>query len=164
MNTWKESNLLREQAKSRSSIQNTIESTSYVRLEHLAKLFYYRDVDTYDFRVWVTSARKGIETLSLLKGSKATLDSKTIYAWAFGEYLDNWDNLIRDIIESINFSYKDLPDIKNLDTEKFKNFCSDYFLEASNKLSTKRNFSSWEANDLIKELLIKYPLEEKIND
>ena len=75
--------------------------------------------------------------------------------------MDNWDNLIRDIIESINFSYKDLPDIKNLDTEKFKNFCSDYFLEASNKLSTKRNFSSWEANDLIKELLIKYPLEEK---
>ena len=161
MNTRKESNLLREQAKPRSSIQNIIESTSYVRLEHLVKLFYYRDVDTYNFRVWVTSARKGIETLSLLKGSKATLDSKSIYACAFGEYLDDWDILIRDIIESINFSYKDLPDIKNLDTEEFKNFCSDYFLEASNKLSTKRNFSSWEDNDLIKELLIKYQVEEQ---
>ena len=164
MNTRKESNLLRKQAKSRSSIQNTIESTSYVRFEHLAKLFYYRDIGISHFREWVTSARKGLEFIPLLKGKNTILDSKTLYEWAFEEYVDDWDTLIRDIIESINFSYKDLPDIKNLDTEKFKNFCSDYFLEASNKLSTKRNFSSWEANDLIKELLIKYPLEEKIND
>lgn len=160
MNIWKYSNLLREQAKSRSSMKNTIESTSYVRLEHLAKLFYYRDIDTYDFIGWVTSARKGIGTLPLLKGSKATLNPKTIYEWAFGEYVDGWDNLVGDIIDNINFSYKDLPDIENLDTEKFKNFCSDYFMEASKRLSVKRRFPPIEASDLIEELLKKYPLEE----
>lgn len=164
MNTRKESNLLREQAKSRSSIQNTIESTSYVRFEHLAKLFYYRDIGISHFRGWVTSARKGLEFIPLLKGKNTILDSKTLYEWAFEEYVDDWDNLIKNIIKNINFSYENLPDIKNPNKEEFKNFCSDYFLEVSKILSTERGFSSWEANDLIKELLIKYPLEEKIND
>ena len=152
---------LKEFSRKRSEVINELKFLRSRLIEHLLKLYYYRDRDD-DTPGWVEEVRAYLgKTYKVKKprGKDAYLPAEEIYAEVLGKDLDSFDDHHSSYVESFPFEKDEngltLPEVsKDPTAEKF---CIDYVKWASELLSQKGSVSLPEVEREIEKLWKKYP-------
>jgi hypothetical protein len=138
-----------------ASILRDIKGYNAKRLEHLLKLFYYRE-DTKDFNGWIGSVASSPSFIESRSRVKAYPKKELIFraTWVVMEdtFL-NKEELFRENFEEDITDYA-LPS-QSLNS---RDFCAEYHAWFSEKLSLVGKTPRQEVAVRVKELLIKYPI------
>ena len=148
--------MIASMSESWKSIDARLHYNYHIMLEHLAKIFYYRDFTNY-LRGWKTSCRKGFEKVPRCKNTNRYPEFKKLYESLWLNLEDVFDERHDSIIEDINYDkeYDDLPDVEEL-SPRFKPFCKEYVENLCGYISENGGISSEENSELIDELLDKF--------
>lgn len=136
-----------------------IEASRFRVLEHLAKLFYFRN--TFWKNDWIKHLYSNTPETYFLPRSKKLPKKEFIYnnLWKDGE--DSFTfGMFRKIISSFEGEYDQLGISgvkKNPKIKDFMAFCSEYCLWAADRLSKVTNVYKEEVKSVIEELLAKHP-------
>ena len=163
---WKNNNLLlrlAEHTRSKVDVENTLTKEQEVRIEHLIKLFYYRDFTNYVWG-WKASCRKGLENpIKIRTGKKAKfLTFDDMFEILYEEWEDTLQKYHDRLLDDISFdrvTYKDLPLVESPNFFDFKGFFKDYCLTVSNLLSSGNYFSARDNSEILDDILLKYTLK-----
>lgn len=147
----------KELSRKRSEVLSDIRNHRFRLIEHLLKVFYYRDNDSLG--VWLNEIRAYLGEVSKIKKSTGKDHYPTkedIYKEAIGKDLDSLEGFHDTCI--INF-YSDeenpLPKVKK--NRRAEDFCIDYVEWVSEVLSKKGSVTSLEVRTEIERLWSKYP-------
>ncbi len=139
----------------RREVLRDAKSYNNVRIEHLLKLFYYRQ-DERDKMGWIRTVTKSPFTIDRMKGNHKFPSAKDIYH-------ELW--LVKaDIFSSIEkgafLSFEDITDypVPSSTSSNSYKFCEDYHKWMSEYLSTNGVMVLSDVKSEIDSLLAKYPI------
>jgi hypothetical protein len=157
---------LQEMASSPDDIRKDLTQYGGALVEHLFKLFYFREFEEY-FKNWTTSVYKCAFHVSKLN-SPPRLKNKLppaamIYEWMWGRWEDSLDTehdgFLKNANNKSNLGYEYLPYIHAGGNEKNAGaFIKDYHLWLARKLSKNGKVDIDNVRDEIKLLFRKYPV------
>jgi hypothetical protein len=144
--------IFREMAYPKDKIINKLMQFDDLRLEHLLKLYYYKNLDNKDYvHTWINS---------VYKGSIRTYKDDSTNKWPEQSFLyeNLWLNTEDAYKEHHNgfletFLHKGFPEIENPDIQGSANFCASYFRWLSQKWSEKGEVTLPEVEEKILSLL-----------
>jgi hypothetical protein len=157
---------LQEMASSPEKIEADLIKYGGTLLEHLLKLFYFREFEEY-FNNWSTAVFKSAFRVPKLN-SPPRLKNKLppaemVYKWMWEDWEDSFDTQHSGFINDAN--YKTNPEYKYLpyihaggDEVGAGQFVKDYHIWLARQLSKKGRISLTDVQDEIKLLFKKYPL------
>jgi hypothetical protein len=157
---------LQEMASSPKKAEEILTRYSGTTLEHLLKLFYFRNFTDY-FHNWTNAVYKSAYYVPKLK-SPPRLKNKfppaeMIYEWMWSIWEGSFENyhagFIGDVNNKSNPDYQYLPYIhKGGDVRDAEKFAKDYHLWLAKELSKGGRVKLMDVQDEIKLLFKKYPV------
>ena len=146
--------ILKELARNRDKVLSMLDSGINRTREYLLKLYYYRD-DKEDLMSWVKEVRAYMGRVSKIKRSGYP-SSALIYKEI---WLDDLDSFEEDHKAYVDDFMLEMPELGNIEYDpQATEFCSDYFLWLSKKLSSQGTVSLSEVLGEIYFLREKYPV------
>lgn len=151
--------ILQEMSRPFNEIAESMSHGNKERLEHLLKLYYYREQTKYDYDFigWVISARKGFEKqiyMKRLHGRDIFPPSEKLYKNVWIPYLEKQARIDHDkLIQKLNRTYKNYSPIAKTDYDDFIRFATDYHKWAFDIIEEYGQVECFEAEDKIRELL-----------
>ncbi len=125
-------------------------------IEHLLKIFYYRDFDIY-IKGWIVICSKYYSNVPVLKNTHRPPSKEQTYACLWEDYEDTFEQYHLSTVEEFNESMEDLPKIEVLSPNAYS-FCQDYMMWVSYMISIGKKIASIDAACAIEDLLEKYPI------
>lgn len=147
----------KELARKRDEVLSDIRNHRFRLIEHLLKLYYYRDNDS--LRTWLKEVKAYLGEVSKIKASKGkdyypTKDD--IYWEVWGKDLDSLSDFHSTCIEDFSSDEEEpLPKVEKDD--RAEDFCDEYIKWVSEVLSKKGSVSALEVRAEVEKLWSKYP-------
>ena len=149
----------KELARKKDEVLSDIRNHRFRLIEHLLKLYYYRDNDS--LRTWLKEIKAYLGEVSKIKASRGKdhyPSKEEIYWEAFGKDLDSLDDFHDTCIEDFSSDEEEpLPKVEK--DKKAEDFCNEYIEWVSRILSTKGSVSALEVRTEIEKLWRKFPYE-----
>ena len=146
--------ILKELARNRDKVLSMLDSGINRTREHLLKLYYYRD-DKEDLMSWVKEVRAYMGRVSKIKKSGYP-SSALIYKEIWLDDLDSFEDEHKAYVDDFMLEMPELGEIEY--DPQATEFCSDYFLWLSKKLSSQGTVSLSEVLGEVYLLREKYPV------
>ena len=146
--------ILKELARNRDKVLSMLDSGINRTREHLLKLYYYRD-DKEDLMSWVKEIRAYMGRVSKIKKSGYP-SSSLIYKEIWLDDLDSFEDDHKVYVDDFMLEMPELGEIEY--DPRATEFCSDYFLWLSKKLSSQGAVSLSEVLGEVYLLREKYPV------
>jgi hypothetical protein len=144
-----------EMADSLSKIAQRLFQYEAVRLEHLLKVYYFRDFQMY-LNGWITSIYKCNIQIPKNVNTNKYPTYKFIYKNLWENEIDAFEDHHEGYISTFA-SYKYLPKIENPDLEGVFLFCEEYFKWLSLQLSQEGKITLEEVKEKLNSLLEEIP-------
>ena len=146
-----------EMAKPKRSIETMLSNHTRSIVEHLLKLFYFRDTQWQN--KWLKDLNTSTPDVPLFSHNKNLPDKKFIlqnlWLWTADTYERTVYRKVIDIIK--NYTKLSCANIlKKPDIDKTKKFCNEYFDWASDELSNSGVITLDDIKGIIPKLLMKY--------
>ena len=146
----------KELARKKSEVLSDIRNHRFRLVEHLLKVYYYRDNDS--LKVWLKEIKAYLGEVSKIKSFKGKdryPSKEEIYWEALGKDLDSIGDFHDTCIEDFSSDEEEpLPKVEK--DEKAEEFCDDYIKWVSKVLSIKGSISAMEVRAEIEKLWSKY--------
>lgn len=156
--TLNEETLL-EMADTMNGIQQRLDSTWTTIVEHLLKVFVYKNqITDGELAFWYKEIRGKLFSLPKLKGKSSNngrLEAERIFDRSFNVWEDNLEESIPRRLKELRREYPNLntPDSLNIqEFNKFYDIVRDYYTWLSQQLSLKDEISVNDAEQKLKEL------------
>ena len=150
---------MQEMAGRWSDIRVELVSHYTVMIQHLAKIYYYRDFSDY-IRGWKLTCRKGFDGIPKIKSTNKLPTFEKLYECMWEERADIFDKVHKNALAEIEYECDELPTINRMDSN-FENFAEEYIRTICEYGSEFGEITPKENSDLIDELLDKYPYKRK---
>ena len=127
-------------------------------VEHILKLYYYKDTPIFDFyeNNWKVSVAKCISKVDKLKSTNKLPSYDFIMETIWYDVKDDYlDSQIEYVVDNITSDYEEIPpmDLSTIDIDDFKSKVYEYMEFVAEKLSTKGKYNVEEGKFKIEEIL-----------
>lgn len=148
-------------AKEWSYLKSKYDSASDVTIEHLIKIFYFRDFSIYT-RGWINSCYKYYHKVPIVKATNKPPRKEQLYEYLWGNKEDSFEGWHKAVVDDLNIEAEDLPKINKICSYEVYNFCQDYMMWVAYKISNNEPLELNDAFMAIEDLLEKYPLPDGV--
>lgn len=145
-----------------SELRIHLDGASYVVVEHLMKIFYFRNYEYY-IRGWIVTCYKYFTKVPICKANNRPPKKEVMYECLFGNKEDAFEGWHNATVKNFNYEMEHLPKIKRICSDEVYNFCQDYMVWVSYMLCEKQEeVTEVSAYLAIQDLLEKYPLPKGV--
>ena len=149
-----------------ASIRNHLFGGVSTTIEHLVKLYYYREYTEY-LQCWANTTRKPFERIPALKSTKKYPTKEKILHVIWVELFSTDDTLLdfeqfdftifddyhKDTVKDFNNIYDEVPKIQHIDIEGFRDFAIKYFDFIADLLSKNGRVTTTQNDSFLNEYL-----------
>lgn len=156
------SNLFRESATPWSKLYSDYNASSFNVLDHLMKMFYFRNFEVY-VRGWVITCFKYYKYVPICKSNNKPPRKEQLFDCLWENKEDTFEGYHKATVDELNSTLEHFPKIRRICSNEVYNFCQDYMMWVSYMLGEKHEgLTETSAYLAIRDLLEKYPLPKGV--